>query len=329
MALSKAPELINKVRFLILSDTHGLTLNNLPEADVVLHCGDLTEQCSVENLRSALRFLSSIKAELRLVLAGNHDVLLDAHCVDSHAQPDAHKEALRIMSEASDITYLEEGIRKFTLKRGPSFTVHASPYTPSQYGANYGLHAFQYASNEDRYNPSEAVNGFCITPSHATNVSTSSSAVSDFPNVDIVMTHGPPKYILDRVKNGSSVGCEHLRRAICRAKPRLHCFGHIHESYGAQRIAWKSNTTKEDLEEVGAELLDVYDDDVVPLPQAEPDGLMKNSCRRRGFARISERSLAALYHGKQTLCINAAVKTSGKEPSNAPWLVDLRIGKGS
>ena len=50
--------------------------------------------------------------------------------------------------------------------------------------------------------------------------------------VDILMTHGPPRNVLDRTSQGRYVGCSELSKAIGRAKPRLHCFGHIHEAYG-------------------------------------------------------------------------------------------------
>jgi Icc-related predicted phosphoesterase len=50
--------------------------------------------------------------------------------------------------------------------------------------------------------------------------------------IDILVTHGPPKGILDRVDRGGEVGCEELRRALPRIRPRLHVFGHIHEAYG-------------------------------------------------------------------------------------------------
>lgn len=48
-----------------------------------------------------------------------------------------------------------------------------------------------------------------------------------------MMTHGPPKGILDECPRGS-VGCKSLRQALGRARLRMHCFGHIHESSGAE-----------------------------------------------------------------------------------------------
>jgi Icc-related predicted phosphoesterase len=51
--------------------------------------------------------------------------------------------------------------------------------------------------------------------------------------VDILVTHGPPMGILDKVYDGERVGCEELAKAVKeRIKPRLHVFGHIHEEAG-------------------------------------------------------------------------------------------------
>jgi len=49
---------------------------------------------------------------------------------------------------------------------------------------------------------------------------------------DLLITHGPPFGILDRTALGEHVGCEELVKALARARPRLHLFGHIHEAQG-------------------------------------------------------------------------------------------------
>lgn len=51
-------------------------------------------------------------------------------------------------------------------------------------------------------------------------------------NTDVLMTHGPAYGILDLCSDGSRVGCEDLLGTIQRIKPKVHAFGHIHESYG-------------------------------------------------------------------------------------------------
>jgi Icc-related predicted phosphoesterase len=50
--------------------------------------------------------------------------------------------------------------------------------------------------------------------------------------LDLLVTHGPPHGVLDRTLRGQEVGCEELRLAVQRVRPRLHVFGHIHPGYG-------------------------------------------------------------------------------------------------
>lgn len=52
------------------------------------------------------------------------------------------------------------------------------------------------------------------------------------PGVDVLLTHSPAHGILDRTLDGREVGCERLRQALERIRPRLHVFGHIHEAAG-------------------------------------------------------------------------------------------------
>ena len=52
--------------------------------------------------------------------------------------------------------------------------------------------------------------------------------------IDILMTHGPPYGVLDRVVSGHRVGSTALAAAVARVGPRLHVFGHIHEARGQE-----------------------------------------------------------------------------------------------
>ena len=51
-------------------------------------------------------------------------------------------------------------------------------------------------------------------------------------NTDLLITHGPPYGILDQVVNESHVGCVDLLQTVKNVKPKIHFYGHIHESYG-------------------------------------------------------------------------------------------------
>lgn len=56
-------------------------------------------------------------------------------------------------------------------------------------------------------------------------------------DTNILISHGPPKGILDRVIRGAEhVGCELLRDRIFEIKPNVVSFGHIHEAYGQEEI---------------------------------------------------------------------------------------------
>jgi len=54
-------------------------------------------------------------------------------------------------------------------------------------------------------------------------------------DTDVLITHGPPRGILDRTQRGERVGCEALTEAVARVAPKLHVFGHIHEDRGTLR----------------------------------------------------------------------------------------------
>lgn len=56
-------------------------------------------------------------------------------------------------------------------------------------------------------------------------------------DADVLITHGPPKAIGDRVAQGDRVGCEELRKRVLEVEPSYHVFGHIHEGYGRYREA--------------------------------------------------------------------------------------------
>ena len=129
-----------------------------------------------------------------------------------------------------------------------------------------------------------------------------------------MMTHGPPHGILDATTTGEKVGCEHLLRAARRCKPRLHCFGHIHEAWGAQRVGWKEGDE-----------LDVKTEEHVQRADAvEFDrGMMAEE--RAASVDICHGARTAVEFGKETLMVNASIMTVTYKPWNGPWLVDLDL----
>ncbi|CAF9924103.1 MAG: hypothetical protein ALECFALPRED_002683 [Alectoria fallacina] len=209
-------------RFLVISDTHNLEFGDTadtsqplqlptPKVDVLLHCGDLTQVGGVSSFKKALKMLASIDAELKLVIPGNHDLELDkpyweAQC-DHNGTPEdledydlAMKAMTGPLADEAGVNFMSEGTHLFTLKSGAVFTIYVSPYTPA-----FCDWAFAYEHNKDRFNgPQQAAYGV------------TSIATNPMPDgVDIVMTHGPPKGILDWCPQGNVV-CDNLLQAVRR-----------------------------------------------------------------------------------------------------------------
>ncbi|KAK3358045.1 hypothetical protein B0T25DRAFT_622595 [Lasiosphaeria hispida] len=101
-------------------------------------------------------------------------------------------------------------IHHFDLRNGAKLTVYANPFTPSP----------------------EADGGFQFKRAEQHNFHIDKT-------VDIVITHGPPKGVLDMTSSRQRAGCEDLFAAVAKACPRLHCFGHIHEGWRAKLVGWR------------------------------------------------------------------------------------------
>lgn len=51
-------------------------------------------------------------------------------------------------------------------------------------------------------------------------------------DVDIVITHGPPRGVCDLVEGAGHQGCDRLRHRIEAIRPRAHLCGHLHGGHG-------------------------------------------------------------------------------------------------
>ncbi|KAK4979808.1 hypothetical protein LTR42_000115 [Elasticomyces elasticus] len=301
------------VRIMVISDTHGAEelprRNELPKVDILLHCGDLTSRGGLCEYEKTLSLLASVDAELKLVIAGNHDVTLDADYWRARGPEIAGADyssstaaaAMKLMkgrkAQLSGVEFLHEGVHSFQLRSGAKFTVYASPYYPASGDGTFPHMAYRYESNQDRFNPPEKTTKYAeaiaITP------------IPDYPEVDIVMTDTPPLGHLDQVNNGGYLGCSSLQRAIARAKPRLHCFGHVHEAYGAERSTWSG-------------LLPDYDDETsIRCRQTLESG--------ESYLDVSNTARQPLQHGTDTLMVNAAIMNHENQPVQAPWIIDLEL----
>jgi hypothetical protein len=182
-----------------------------------------------------------------------------------------------------------------------NFKVYASPYQPE-----FCDFAFPYFRDEDRFNPSHQ-----CTPNAKP---IAENPVPDFPDIDIMMTHGPPMGVMDTIITGKHVGCEHLLRAARRCKPKLHCFGHIHEGWGAQKVRWNNDGQ-----------LDVNIEEHIEAVDTVPVDEEATREKRAATVDIGRNSDTAIEFGKETLMVNASIMNVRYKPWNAPWLVDLDL----
>ncbi|OQO08306.1 hypothetical protein B0A48_06176 [Cryoendolithus antarcticus] len=165
-------------RIMIISDTHcaSFTNDNLgaigttafalplpPSIDLLIHCGDLTNEGDTRGYHEALDMLAHIPAPIKLVIPGNHDLSLDREWVISHLPSDLQNrqpemsvaqanarylDAQRLWTSRNEraqcdgITFLEEGMQTVTLRNGALLNIYASPFTP-----RFEDWAFAYSAN--------------------------------------------------------------------------------------------------------------------------------------------------------------------------------------
>ncbi|KAF2724093.1 hypothetical protein K431DRAFT_282361 [Polychaeton citri CBS 116435] len=346
-----------KTRILIISDTHGAPLtyqdattnrqrskltppfeHPLPKADLLIHCGDLTVTGQMDEYHATLDMLKHIDAPTKLVIPGNHDLSLDRDYVFGHPRIYAHRnelEAQALWDEAREIwtaplgrarqegvTFLDEGMHSIPLANGAKVNVYASAYTPEF--MDWG---FPYNKDEDRFNsPSTGL-------SDARNVAP--YPVPSFTEarepVDVLVTHGPPLGRLDATMTGLNVGCPHLLRALMRARPLVHCFGHIHEGWGAERVRWgeaadalvEKACSIEDW--VGGNWMAGVEGKGVETVEVDLD---RARDAHGVFVDLTE-GTKGLERGRESLLVNAAIMDVHYRPINGAWVIDLDLPTAS
>ncbi|KAI0835858.1 Metallo-dependent phosphatase [Hypoxylon sp. FL0890] len=220
---STVPQRTRRTRFVCISDTHNCTVK-LPKGDVLIHCGDLTNQGSFGELKKQVTWLErAADFECKLVIAGNHDLTLDTDFFEQYGNyfhnntPQNPIDCRNLLTQSNSLIYLQHSSHtiKLTAPSGPrtTFNVFGSPYIPS-----CGKWAFQYPRSD---------------PAASENI------WKDIPlNTDILVTHGPARTHRDESRHREALGCESLRQAMWRVRPRLALCGHVHEARGVERIRW-------------------------------------------------------------------------------------------
>lgn len=194
------------IRVVCISDTHNLT-PNLPNGDILIHAGDLSEWGTFDEIQAQLTWLSNQPHQHKVIIAGNHDLLLDPDFLDSHPKYKDPQARTKEDLDFGSVMYLQdESLTLCFPERKTSLNIYGSPWTPQ-----YGTSAFQYPREQNIWTGS-------IPPS-----------------TDILITHGPPTGF-PNVR--PSAGCPFLREEVARVSPQLMVFGHIHVARGEETIVF-------------------------------------------------------------------------------------------
>ena len=187
------------MRCVAVSDTHNRADRvAIPDGDVLVHAGDLTMRGEPRELERAAAWLARLRPRFTAVVAipGNHDFGAERDPVETRA-----------LFEAQGVTWL---VDEPATVAGVAF--YGSPWQPW---------FFDWAFNFPRDDDGVAASAIWAKIPAAT---------------DVLVTHGPPRGILDRTEAGDHAGCPELRVAVeARRRIRAHVFGHIHEGYGSVR----------------------------------------------------------------------------------------------
>lgn len=71
------------MKILFISDTHGehQKLNNLPQADILIHSGDISKRGKDYEIEDFIKWLSSLDFRYKIFIAGNHDFYFEGKTI--------------------------------------------------------------------------------------------------------------------------------------------------------------------------------------------------------------------------------------------------------
>ena len=194
------------LKLVLLSDTHGFHRKvKIPPGDVLIHCGDFTSHGREADVRDFNEWVGTVPCPVRLCIAGNHDWAMTRFKHDQFNHYGSVFSRDRQAELTSNFTYLcDSGITIEGIK------FWGSPVTPQ-----FCDWAFMLDGDSNRAHHWKRIPD----------------------DTNVLITHGPARGILDANVRGELCGDEQLRqRAGQLAGLKLHCSGHIHESYNSKDV---------------------------------------------------------------------------------------------
>lgn len=188
-------------RIVTLSDTHNAVPANIPAGDVLVHCGDFTNHGREHEVVAFLEWFAAQPHKHKLVVPGNHEVGFDT--------PAGFIKAKALFAEANVELLIDEA----RVIDGVKF--YGTPYCNGDRAVMWKW-AFYVEHDQARADMWQNIPD----------------------DTDVLLTHAPPRGILDKYMN-QHLGCPELAKRVSVVKPILHVFGHIHSAHGRH---WNAHT---------------------------------------------------------------------------------------
>lgn len=232
-------------RVVLISDTHykySGEMINIPEGDILIHAGDFSNTGHIEEIAKFREFLETQPHPYKVFIAGNHDITIDKpFYISPQGHPRFHRNHYQRGGKLFHVMTAEQYSEKcISLLRYGSESYQQRETAGS---------VVQYLQDESYIVPPKLDNGSSVglhiygSPWQPTfcnwafnveipDIKPHWDKIPD--DVDLLITHGPPRGILDGNIDDFACGCPELKAQLetSRIRPRVHVFGHIHEAYG-------------------------------------------------------------------------------------------------
>lgn len=215
------------IRCVCISDTHTKVPGHpLPPGDLLIHSGDLTNLGTLAEIQRTIDWLKTLQKPWSgssdgyryiVVVCGNHDSYFDTRSRTNFDKAQKNRKL-----DWGKIIYLQHESVTLPFLGDRKLKVYGAPQIPKCGGKEF---AFQYERGQDAW----------------------SNTIPD--DVDVLVTHNPPKWHLDLPEAGG-LGDEFELKEVWRVKPTLQVFGHVHSGYGRENVWWdKAQKIFEDIRE--------------------------------------------------------------------------------
>jgi predicted phosphodiesterase len=191
------------MKITFISDTHNQHKKiekDLPGGDLIIHSGDISSMGHFHEIKSFLTWYNYLPGyKYKVFISGNHDFGFQKF----------PEEVRELLERYPNIKYLEDnGFTIFDNIGGENgVKIWGTPWQPWFYDWAFNL------------------------PRDGEELKAKWDMIPE--DTDILITHGPPKYVLDVVERRTEhLGCELLTERLKVVKPKIHIFGHIHSGRG-------------------------------------------------------------------------------------------------